>query len=930
MAQLIPVDHDPFASDTSGQQPSTRDGRPYVRIGDGAAPQASQLAPVNPTQRAFLNAMRGGESGGQYNVMHGGKTFDNYADHPRQPQPIRSGPNAGNVSTAAGADQFLAGTWDEAKNALGLPDFSPESQDRAATWLAERDYKKRTNRDLWKDIEEAQGDPQKLNMVGSVLSKTWTSLPGGIEPNKATGGFGQRMAQEFSAQSRPPQAAQPRLVPVDHDPFAPQGADFGGRFAGMQQPQNARQLAPALRRSADIALVGPETTEQAVDAFGNEAANTAFLNVPRNVSAGLRSYVYGTGFNDEYQRLKDEDEARARLNPKSAMAGTAAGIVGGALVMPGIGGAATGVGRAAQAGVTGALYAGAGEFLDSKDPLQAGKSAAIGGVAGTVLSPVADKFVGLFNRMKRSPADFIDNAGNLTPQARQAVIDAGVDPNVMQQEIARLFAQKGMNPAAAREAALQEFGIQATRGQATRNVSDQQFEQMAAKGGYGSGNQQRINDAFEAQQRAAQAARGDIQTRLGGRAQYDDALEAASAVQVGLQREAGASKQAASRAYDDAFSRDGGVNSVVFDSMSLRIRDRLTNGNNPVIIDEALTPASAKALKFIDDASALRAPRNLADPNGMPAASGILEVSLRGAEQTRKKLLAAAKAAATPEDARAVRSIIREYDDEILRAADDGLFSGSQAAIDKLKEARGLYRDYRQRFKSQGSGDDVGRAIEKIVERDATGAEVANLLFGKSAVGEKGVSVRLADRVKNVFGEQSDEFSAIKQGLWNRLTEKPEGTGEWGPQALGNRIAKMLNGDARELAAIIYTPQERAQMLRFAKALDSLVPNPNATNPSGSAGSAWSVIKSQMSAQNGATAALGVLGYSLGGWELAAGIGGLRIGSGLRGQIKDARRTRAALEGAPVEPMPRNRVQVGTTPAVGVGSGLAAAQDYGQ
>lgn len=212
---------------------------------DDLIPQAPQTASISPTQRAFLNAMRGGESGGRYNVMYGGKTFDSYADHPRQPQPIRSGPNAGKVSTAAGADQFLAGTWDEAKNALGLPDFSPGSQDAASVWLAGRDYKKRTGRDLWKDIEEAQGDPKRLSVIGGALSKTWTSLPGGIEPNRATGGFAQRLAQEFSAQSRQPSLSFDDLIPQQSPAQL-----VDARSGQFQTPQNASVLQEGLARQA--------------------------------------------------------------------------------------------------------------------------------------------------------------------------------------------------------------------------------------------------------------------------------------------------------------------------------------------------------------------------------------------------------------------------------------------------------------------------------------------------------------------------------------------------------------------------------------------------------------------------------------------------------------------------------------------------------
>lgn len=155
------------------------------------APSASTLT---ATQRAFLNGIAGGESGGRYDVIYGGGKFEDFSDHPRKAVPIQSGPNVGKTSSAAGKYQFLGTTWDEAKNALGLPDFSPASQDKAAAWLADRDYKKKTGRDLWSDVEAAAGDPSKLNAIGANLSGTWTSLPGGIEKNSATAAFGQRAA----------------------------------------------------------------------------------------------------------------------------------------------------------------------------------------------------------------------------------------------------------------------------------------------------------------------------------------------------------------------------------------------------------------------------------------------------------------------------------------------------------------------------------------------------------------------------------------------------------------------------------------------------------------------------------------------------------------------------------------------------------------
>lgn len=90
----------------------------------------------NPNVQAFLALIRYTEGAG-YSTLFGGEHFTEFEDHPRRlitrtlgGKPI--------TSTAAGAYQFLSRTWDECKKALGLPDFSPPSQDRAALYLIER------------------------------------------------------------------------------------------------------------------------------------------------------------------------------------------------------------------------------------------------------------------------------------------------------------------------------------------------------------------------------------------------------------------------------------------------------------------------------------------------------------------------------------------------------------------------------------------------------------------------------------------------------------------------------------------------------------------------------------------------------------------------------------------------------------------------
>lgn len=62
-----------------------------------------------------------------YRVLFGGGEFKDFSRHPDK---VVSSPG-GYASAAAGAYQFLPGTYGEAARVLGLKDFSPESQDLA-------------------------------------------------------------------------------------------------------------------------------------------------------------------------------------------------------------------------------------------------------------------------------------------------------------------------------------------------------------------------------------------------------------------------------------------------------------------------------------------------------------------------------------------------------------------------------------------------------------------------------------------------------------------------------------------------------------------------------------------------------------------------------------------------------------------------------
>lgn len=130
---------------------------------------------------AFLKMIRfaEGTSGPNgYRTMFGGGLFNDYADHPRKAHQFTDGDGRRLWTTAAGAYQFMAvspiptggrtkvDTWDRLKRKLGLLDFGPESQDRAALEL----------------IDEcgALADVRAGRFAVAVgkVRKVWASMPG--------------------------------------------------------------------------------------------------------------------------------------------------------------------------------------------------------------------------------------------------------------------------------------------------------------------------------------------------------------------------------------------------------------------------------------------------------------------------------------------------------------------------------------------------------------------------------------------------------------------------------------------------------------------------------------------------------------------------------------------------------------------------------
>lgn len=435
--------------------------------------------------------------------------------------------------------------------------------------------------------------------------------------------------------------------------------------------------------------------------------------------------------------------------------------------------------------------------------------------------------------------------------------------------------------AASNVAAADEFGIKLSRGQATGDLDTIRYEDMAARGAYGPEAQKRAAEFFDQQFKdtqaggqavgqqtaraapiaqdpaeAATAVNADVADRasraraLQGSVEQQAATEAESqrgivadqgraldeslrggALPVENPREAGevvgqnvrdaaaANRQEFRDRYREMAELPGEFRVDAVRGMGTRVRNELTYGDNPVIIDDQLTPAASRAIQAMDEMSVPRI-QNRASPHAEPNPDEIAGVNLQGIDQMRKKLVAYYQSArANPTDARAMQGILHAYDGQIERAITEGLFSGDPRALEALQEARASYARYRQTFGPQRPGDDVGTAMRRIVDRNATPEETANMIIGSGKIGNSGLPVRIADRLEQVLGADSDAWSALRQAMWQRASQVRNAAGAVDPARSANSITEFTNSS---LARRMFTDQERAAMRSHAQGVRDL------------------------------------------------------------------------------------------------------------
>ncbi|MGW9331595.1 hypothetical protein [Bosea sp. NPDC055594] len=665
-------------------------------------------------------------------------------------------------------------------------------------------------------------------------------------------------ASQGSADMPAQPASDLRLIPVDHDPFAAPPSGFATRAqreGSESEVRRAEFLADAvrIRQQQDRGgIIGN------VDAAVRGAAGW-IPGMDKLAAAGDAAFGQGTGesfgerYSDNLERQRAMDDADRMVNPNARLAGQVAGFVPTAMVMPGVNVVKQGArgATALNAAATGGVYGVISGAVESDGDLadKAAAAAQVGG-AGVVLGGALGATIGaVSNRLGRQPAPVpegvqaADDLGiRLTQGQRSGDVGALSRENAMAGGAYGDRAQRVAQDAIAEQrgqvlAARDRIGATASRGQVdlarpadAGGIVGEAVDDFAS----------RARSTYEAKQarltRTVQEAADTMSGRFNPRGLSP--VDAGEIVAGSTRNAAARGKLGYQQAYRDAFAKEGQVAPEFFTGVnkpgsqglmaagsplnefaapiSRRIEESLLLRAEPIIPDAATTPVAARALKDVDRIANL----NLGRIGSPGLGENVAGVNLRGIEQARRILLSSYKdAKASPADARAMRGIVEAFDEQLERAFATSLFSGDDAALGALKDARGAYSTWMRTFRPQGAGDDAGRAIQRIVDRGATDEEVANFLIGASRVGEAGLSARLYDRLGELLGRNSSELAAIRGAAWHKLTGGFDVTDPKSALKIAERVGEFTGERGRTLAGKMFSGEEVTAMQRYASAL---------------------------------------------------------------------------------------------------------------
>lgn len=492
--------------------------------------------------------------------------------------------------------------------------------------------------------------------------------------------------------------------------------------------------------------------------IGRDKFNNVFVTVP-----GQGSFYLNRGFS--FQDIIDLNAVAAQSLPAArAGAGGMAALGAGGRI-----GTSVGVGAAEGALSVGQDVA-AQQFGVNQpiDPTRAA-TAAVAGAGGELLLPAVASILRSAGGSVRDAVTGTPGNFQMSPAARQALEDAGLSPDQLNQEfLERLNTEIRTAATPAEAVRLAEAGslptsVPLTRGDVTRTAADQMFEDQALKGTYGRTVASIVRGQREAQQTALRSNVDTLQENIAGQPLVRDqgGVIASDALNE-ARREAENVVQAAYRTAENA-GQAGISGSVV-----------------PGLVSN-LERAAGRTLRFSPGATdLLNELRKLGEdvgPDGSVLVGPLFDWRRDLTRLTPRD----------PTEALAFREIKTAFDSQIVDIVERGLLEGNQQAVDLWLAAIRSRREFGDVWEA-ASKNSPNYLVDRLTAVGPDGSDrilnvpseaAANFIFGASKAGlvTAPQMARQLQRLRSVLQQsgRADAWDALRGEAFVRLVNRAEG-----------------------------------------------------------------------------------------------------------------------------------------------------------
>lgn len=397
-----------------------------------------------------------------------------------------------------------------------------------------------------------------------------------------------------------------------------------------------------------------------------------------------------------------------------------------------------------------------------------------------------------------------------------------------------------------------EFGVQGVRqGQATGSMEQIATEQRALRGGSGERAYEIMRESEDDVLRGLHDAGRNLPTREGQERVSTDLGEAGRELQRSLTERRDVMSRARDMMYDEAEDplravpiRPGEPEQLIT-ALQEALRREGIMGPGQMAPEASVYPVTARALNLLSRRMEAGVPA--AGAEGPPQLSTLFDW------EAARKGLNALRGNAQGLDRDGIGNVGRVFDDWYERQALD-----SAEALQAIRAARAQHRDIIQTFEQRNPGDIGGRAMERLMNLEQSGADVIDGVLGArpgSVASALSAVRRIKDAVLTTDAERAafmrgeampPEIASLREAIFYRImrpvddlfareTDSLTRPATIPAQTLDTNMRHALEGDGKEIMRELFTEAELAKIGRFREFVQMLQSPPGSVNFSGTA-----------------------------------------------------------------------------------------------